>query len=74
MPSEVALGKSMQRELADSIIRMVPLDEIRILLACGAKVSKQAEMFPLLEHRSAPEEKADLNQHTQSLVFVLILE
>ncbi|KAF9406742.1 hypothetical protein HW555_012983 [Spodoptera exigua] len=38
MPSEVALGKSLQRELADSIIRMVPLDEIRILLACGAKV------------------------------------
>nr|XP_049707311.1 ankyrin-3 isoform X4 [Helicoverpa armigera] len=40
MPSEVALGKSMQRELADSIIRMVPLDEIRILLACGAKVNE----------------------------------
>lgn len=39
MPSEVISGKSMQRELADSIIRMVPLDEIRILLACGAKVS-----------------------------------
>lgn len=30
----------MQRELADSIIRMVPLDEIRILLACGAKVNE----------------------------------
>ncbi|XP_013175725.1 PREDICTED: ankyrin repeat domain-containing protein 29-like [Papilio xuthus] len=28
------------RELADSIIRMVPLDEIRILLACGAKVNE----------------------------------
>ncbi|XP_022824263.1 ankyrin repeat domain-containing protein 50-like isoform X2 [Spodoptera litura] len=40
MPSEVALGKSLQRELADSIIRMVPLDEIRILLACGAKVNE----------------------------------
>lgn len=27
-----------QRDLADSIILMLPLDEIRILLACGAKV------------------------------------
>ncbi|KAI8433455.1 hypothetical protein MSG28_015490 [Choristoneura fumiferana] len=40
MPSEVRSGKSLQRELADSIIRMVPLDEIRILLACGAKVNE----------------------------------
>ncbi|KPJ17438.1 Putative ankyrin repeat protein [Papilio machaon] len=40
MPSEVISGKSLQRELADSIIRMVPLDEIRILLACGAKVNE----------------------------------
>lgn len=39
MPSEVITDKSLQRELADSIIRMVPLDEIRILLACGAKVN-----------------------------------
>lgn len=28
----------LQRDLADSIILMLPLDEIRILLACGAKV------------------------------------
>nr|XP_037875075.1 ankyrin-3 isoform X1 [Bombyx mori] len=40
MPSEVISDKSLQRELADSIIRMVPLDEIRILLACGAKVNE----------------------------------
>ncbi|KAL0809416.1 hypothetical protein ABMA28_011600 [Loxostege sticticalis] len=40
MPSEVISEKSLQRELADSIIRMVPLDEIRILLACGAKVNE----------------------------------
>ncbi|CAG9794593.1 unnamed protein product [Diatraea saccharalis] len=42
MPSEVISQseKSLQRELADSIIRMVPLDEIRILLACGAKVNE----------------------------------
>ncbi|CAK1546492.1 unnamed protein product [Leptosia nina] len=39
MPSEVT-DKSLQRELADSIIRMAPLDEIRILLACGAKVNE----------------------------------
>lgn len=30
----------LQRELADSIIRQAPLDEIRILLACGAKVNE----------------------------------
>lgn len=30
----------MQRDLADSIILMVPLDDIRILLACGAKVNE----------------------------------
>ncbi|KAJ0183007.1 hypothetical protein K1T71_000983 [Dendrolimus kikuchii] len=40
MPSEIISEKSLQRELADSIIRMVPLDEIRILLACGAKVNE----------------------------------
>ncbi|KAG6454649.1 hypothetical protein O3G_MSEX008817 [Manduca sexta] len=40
MPSEMINDKSLQRELADSIIRMVPLDEIRILLACGAKVNE----------------------------------
>ncbi|XP_053621836.1 ankyrin repeat and SOCS box protein 2-like [Plodia interpunctella] len=40
MPSEMISEKSLQRELADSIIRMVPLDEIRILLACGAKVNE----------------------------------
>lgn len=28
----------LQRNLADSIILMAPLDDIRILLACGAKV------------------------------------
>ncbi|KAJ8687871.1 hypothetical protein QAD02_023666 [Eretmocerus hayati] len=36
MPSE-CIANPLQRELADSIIRMQPLDEIRILLACGAK-------------------------------------
>lgn len=37
MPTE-CIANPLQRELADSIIRMAPLDEIRILLACGAKV------------------------------------
>lgn len=36
MPSECESPN--QRALADAIIRMLPLDEIRILLACGAKV------------------------------------
>ncbi|KAJ6215941.1 hypothetical protein RDWZM_010441 [Blomia tropicalis] len=41
-PSEVNSPslRAMQRELADSIIRRAPLDEIRILLACGAKVNE----------------------------------
>lgn len=29
---------SLQRSLADAIIRMVNMDELRIILACGAKV------------------------------------
>ncbi|XP_052123283.1 ankyrin-2-like [Frankliniella occidentalis] len=43
MPTECiseCLPNPLQRELADSIIRMVPLDDIRILLACGAKVNE----------------------------------
>ncbi|XP_074096940.1 ankyrin repeat and SOCS box protein 16 isoform X1 [Cotesia typhae] len=36
MPAE-CIANPLQRELADSIIRMQSLDEIRILLACGAK-------------------------------------
>jgi hypothetical protein len=38
MPSECA-SNPLQRALADAIIRMVSMDELRILLACGAKVS-----------------------------------
>ncbi|XP_066599475.1 ankyrin repeat and SOCS box protein 14-like isoform X2 [Prorops nasuta] len=36
MPAE-CIANPLQRELADSIIRLQPLDEIRILLACGAR-------------------------------------
>lgn len=32
--------QTLQRELADSIIRCAPLDELRILLACGARVNE----------------------------------
>jgi hypothetical protein len=39
MPSSPCL-QTLQRELADSIIRCAPLDDIRILLACGAKVNE----------------------------------
>lgn len=38
MPAECA-ANPLQRALADAIIRMLPLDEIRILLAAGAQVS-----------------------------------
>lgn len=37
MPSE-CVTNPLQRALADAIIMMQPLDELRILLACGAKV------------------------------------
>lgn len=37
MPGE-CVTNPLQRALADAIILMQPLDEIRILLACGAKV------------------------------------
>lgn len=39
MPS-IACLQMLQRELADCIIRCAPLDDIRILLACGAKVNE----------------------------------
>lgn len=38
MPTECVAENPLQRALADAIILMKPLDEIRILLACGAKV------------------------------------
>ena len=41
MPSECT-ANPLQRALADSIIRMVSLDELRILFACGAKVSQKS--------------------------------
>lgn len=37
MPSECTT-KPLQRELADSIIRLADPDDLRILIACGAKV------------------------------------
>lgn len=42
MPSECS-ANPLQRALADSIIRMVSMDELRILLACGAKVSQRTD-------------------------------
>lgn len=30
---------SIQRELADAIVRLAPIDELRFLLQCGANVS-----------------------------------
>lgn len=46
MPSECTTNP-LQRALADSIIRMVSLDELRILFACGAKVSHRTSNFKL---------------------------
>ncbi|XP_055683669.1 ankyrin repeat and SOCS box protein 3-like [Lutzomyia longipalpis] len=39
MPTE-CVANPRQRALADAIVRMLPLDEIRILLACGSKVNE----------------------------------
>ncbi|UYV82595.1 hypothetical protein LAZ67_22000063 [Cordylochernes scorpioides] len=50
MPS-VPCIQTQQRDLADSIIRWAPLDEIRILLACGAR--RYAEAASLLLVRGA---------------------
>lgn len=36
----VPANNPLQRQLADSIVKMVPLDDIRILLATGAKVNE----------------------------------
>ncbi|OQR76192.1 ankyrin-1-like [Tropilaelaps mercedesae] len=38
--NQAALQRSLQRELADSLIRCAPLDDIRVLLACGAQVNE----------------------------------
>ena len=35
--------KMLQRELADSIIQLKPVNDLRILLACGAKVNEPVE-------------------------------
>uniref|UniRef100_A0A1B6E7D8 SOCS box domain-containing protein n=1 Tax=Clastoptera arizonana TaxID=38151 RepID=A0A1B6E7D8_9HEMI len=40
LTSTLPKGKPLQRQLADSIVKMVPLDDIRILLATGAKVNE----------------------------------
>lgn len=47
MPTE-CVANPLQRALADAIILMKPLDEIRILLACGAKVPIITMMFILM--------------------------
>lgn len=42
MPSATECAVSnLQRSLADAIIRMVSMDELRIILACGAKVGRE---------------------------------
>jgi hypothetical protein len=46
MPSECTTNP-LQRALADSIIRMVSLDELRIIFASGAKVSSFTFDFQL---------------------------
>lgn len=39
-PDRSVLQTNLQRELADSLIRCAPLDDIRVLLACGAQVNE----------------------------------
>ena len=51
MPSECSTNP-LQRALADSIIRMVSMDELRILFACGAKVCIYINHNSLIEYNS----------------------
>lgn len=48
MPTECEEANPLQRDLADSIILMVPLDDIRILLACGAKVNVSSQKISII--------------------------
>lgn len=50
MPSECGSTNSLQRAAADAIIRMSSLDELRILFACGAKVSLCVVFFLALSN------------------------
>lgn len=67
MPSE-CVTNPLQRALADAIITMQPLDELRILLACGAKVhrslsihSKHQNNLFRYESHGIKREKLDAN-------------
>jgi len=40
MPTECTSNQPLQRELADSIIRYSTIDDLRILIACGANANE----------------------------------
>lgn len=65
MPSVPCL-QTLQRELADSIIRCAPLDDIRILLACGAKVNEPVTQGLRPIHYAA------YQQYTEALNLLLV--
>ena len=46
MPSECSV-KPLQRELADCIIKCADLDDLRILIATGAKINEQVTQVSL---------------------------
>lgn len=53
MPSATECSvNNLQRNLADAIIRMVSMDELRILLACGAKVKNIVLVMSSIMHFS----------------------
>ena len=56
MPSG-CIAKPLQRELADSIVRMANPDDLRILLACGAKVNETVTQvsFNVMSSLSRPQ-------------------
>lgn len=64
MPS---VAWTLQRELADSIIRCAPLDDIRILLACGAKVNE-----PVTSQGLRPLHYAAFQQYLEALQLLLV--
>ncbi|XP_054715411.1 ankyrin-3-like [Uloborus diversus] len=66
MPS-IACLQTLQRELADSIIRCAPLDDLRILLACGAKVDA-----PVTAQGLRPIHYAAFQQYEEALRLLLV--
>lgn len=65
MPTECT-SNPLQRDLADSIIRLSPLDDLRILLACGASPNEP------VTQGLRPLHYAVWQRHTEAVEFLLV--